>query len=161
LILTLFVSCDQTTPQAGESAADETAMGTKAEVTCGSASSCPSIPSSMSCLKPASSYELENDCADNFTCRYDSVLVDICNETKGSDNMQYLVKGFEVAFDELREVYDSATAMGSQVKVFTMLGINENDSTDMVFVLEITNGGTTTARSFDFTTPCPPACPTE
>ena len=163
-MLAMFFACEQTQTTSSEETTataapeEEMAMGAE-EVTCGTAQTCPTIPSSISCTQSGNSYEMDNACADNYMCKYSNKLIDICNETKGNDDNKYLVKGFEVQFDELRQVYDSATAMGSQVKVFSMMGITDNDETDMIFVLEITNGSTTTQRSFDFTSPCPPACP--
>lgn len=112
------------------------------------------------CKDPISTNnELANSCGIYFNCRYHNVRQQICDEMADTTLVKYIVGGFKIKFEELRAVYEAAlqdSLMYDTVDVYAMMGVNVNDETDLVFVVQDTAGN---FRSYDFTTPCPPACP--
>ena len=107
------------------------------------------------------SHKIDSADAVNYINDY-KLYIDGVNQTiVNTDNPSYpdpsekLVYGARVDLIELREILLNAKS-GDQL--YAMLGVMPTDSTAIIFTLE--SASTNKVEFFDFTYPCPTACPT-
>ena len=108
-------------------------------------------------------YRIKDSCATKFISQYQEFLGEL-KDTLNTINSgggftstadQQLVWGAKVDLRELREILIRSNMNDS---LFIMQGIMSNNKTEMIFVLKSTDDNT--VQYFDFTMPCPTACPT-
>lgn len=104
-------------------------------------------------------YRITETCASNYISDYKEYIAGVLDTVVvgGGDslyNSEKLVRGARVKIGELRAILEDAK-YDDDDHLFVMMGIMDTDSTEMIFVLESTDGD----DYFDFTRPCPPGCP--
>ena len=107
------------------------------------------------------SHKIDSAHAVNYINDYRSYINGVNQSILNADNASYpdpsekLVYGARVDLIELREILLNAKS-GDQL--YAMLGVMPSDSTEIIFTLE--SASTNKVEFFDFTYPCPTACPT-
>lgn len=109
--------------------------------------------------KPTKNYEISADCAN---CMRDNFALNNYQLPKGTAGP---IKGFKVAYKELQEIVGD----GSDIEVFTMMGIRATDNgsggqdieADIFHQVQTAgrDGAAATSVYYDFTQPCPNYCP--
>jgi hypothetical protein len=107
------------------------------------------------------SHKIDSAHAVNYINDYKSYIDGVNQTILNADNPSYpdpsekLVYGARVDLIELREILLHAKS-GDQL--YAMLAVMPTDSTEIIFTLE--SASTNKVEFFDFTYPCPTACPT-
>lgn len=102
---------------------------------------------------------INNECAFSCINSYEEKITEIKAQNATFTNIdELLVRGAKVELNELRSILNAAER-NDQDELYAMLAAMPDGATEIVFVLKTFDADKETMEFFNFTQPCPHACP--
>ncbi|MEM9920095.1 MAG: hypothetical protein AAF990_18510 [Bacteroidota bacterium] len=111
-------------------------------------------------------HQIDATAAKNHIDAYEAYIDQVIDTLSSDEGGEWanpgkrLIYGASVDIEELREILFVSDKQGDLAKkdsLFIMMGIMDSDSTELIFALK--SGVEPSWKFFDFTLPCPNACP--